>query len=336
MIVRIISLLGRACLALIIMLGSAWMAGAIWHQAPGPQALHIILAAIAILLALAAIVGVFRRRWRMPAAFLAALTLSLIWWSTIAPSNDRIWSPEMARNLTYQRDGDIITISNVRNFYWTSISEAQENWETRSYDLTRVTGIDVYSLYWMGPAIGHTYFSFTFEGGEALSFSVEIRKELGEPYSPVAGFFKGFELAVLAGDERDFVGWRIYADGEDIQMFRTNATPAEARALLLALLDKANALAAQPEFYNTLTANCTTAVWSLTSALGAGLPLDSRVILSGYLPDYLYAQGRLDSSRPLTELRAAGNTIPRARAALQAGLEGTGFSTALRDGVPQP
>ena len=336
MIRQALLITGRVLLALVIALAAAWIAGALWYHGPNPQALKILVLIGAAGFALYAIVAIFRRRWRPLMAYGVAFGLALVWWTTILPSNDRVWSPEMAQSLTYERRGDIITVWNVRNFGWTSISSAQERWETRRYDLSKVRGIDVYSLYWMGPAIGHTYFSFTFEGGEALSFSVEIRKEKGEPYSPVAGFFKGFELAVLAGDERDFVGWRVYAEGEDIQLFRTNATPAESQALLLALLDKANALAAKPQFYNTLTANCTTAVWSLTSALGAGLPLDSRVILSGYLPDYLYDQGRLSRMLPLSELRARGDTIPRARAALAAGLEGAAFSNALRDGVPAP
>src|SRR6185295_19909845 len=136
--------------------------------------------------------------------------------------------------------------------------------------------------------------------GEALSLSVEIRKEKGEAYSPIGGFFKAYELAVLAGDERDFYGWRIFYPKEDLQLFHTRATPAESRMLLLKLLDFADEVAKTPTFYNTLTDNCTTEVWMLTETMGHDKPNDWRILASGYLPDFLYELGVLDSSRPLS------------------------------------
>ncbi len=319
---------------------AAWAAGALWHQAPRPEWARAALLAAGAALAVAACVGAARRRPGWPAAYAAAFAALLGWWTSLEPRLDRDWSPEMARTVTAEIAGDRLTVRDVRNFDWTSLDlpadDGARRWETRTYDLTRLRSVDVISLYWMGPAIGHTYFSFVFEDDEALAFSVEIRKERGEPYSPVAGFFKAYELAIVAGDERDLVGWRTFAPGESLQMFRTNATPAEARALLLAVLDLANALAREARFYDTLTANCTTTVWLLADALGDGLPFDWRVVLSGYLPDYLYDLGRLDGARPLAELRALGELQPRARAALAAGLSGPAFSRALRAGVPHP
>jgi hypothetical protein len=240
----------------------------------------------------------------------------------------------MAQLLTYERDGDALTVKNVRNFDWTGPKTANERWETRRYSLAQLRSVDVLSLYWKGPRIAHTYFSFVWLNGEALSLSVEIRKEGDETYSPVAGFFKAYELSILAGDERDFYGWRVHFPKEDIQLFRTRANSAEAGKLLIALLDAANERATTPEFYNTLTENCTTEVWMFTEAMGLGAPFDWRLFASGYLPDLLHDLKLLASSRPVEELREAGHIMPRVRSALDRGLTGAQFSNAIREGIP--
>jgi hypothetical protein len=138
----------------------------------------------------------------------------------------------------------------------------------------------------------------------------------------------------LAGDERDFYGWRVFYPKEDIQLFHTRATSEEARALLIKLLDAANDLAAHPTYYNTLTDNCTTETWMLTEAMGADHPIDSRMLLSGYLPDMLYDLKLIDTALPLSELREKGHIMGRAKSALDQGLTGVAFSNALREGIP--
>jgi hypothetical protein len=271
------------------------------------------------------------RPWLLYLVPLGALGL---YFASIEPRNDRDWSPEMTQLLTYNREGETIVVSNVRNFDWTGPMQATERWETRRYDLSKLRSVDVLSLYFMGETVAHTYFSFVWESGEALSLSVEIRKEKGETYSQVGGFFKAYELSILAGDERDFYGWRVHYPKEDIQLFHTRATPEQARVLLLKLLDEANKLAQQPTFYNTLTDNCTTETWMLTEAMGADHPIDARLLASGYLPDMLYDLKIIDTSHPLAELREAGHILPRAKTALDQGLTGGAFSNALREGVP--
>jgi hypothetical protein len=179
--------------------------GVIWFQGPSALALRVMMAAASLGLGVAILV-LFMRGYRaaillLPAAPFAFL---LLWFGAITPSNDRNWSPEMARTMTYTIRGDTIVVSNVRNFRWTGPATAEPNWETRTYDLNTLANVDVLSLYWKGPEIAHTYFSFVWASGEALSISVEIRKEKDEAYSAIGGFFKAYELAVLAGDERDF------------------------------------------------------------------------------------------------------------------------------------
>ena len=46
-----------------------------------------------------------------------------------------------------------------------------------------------------------------------------------------------------------------------------------------------------PRFYNTLTANCTNLVFDMVRAIHPGVPIDARVLLAGYLPNYAYDLG---------------------------------------------
>lgn len=328
---RVLHILLIAALAI----AAAFAAGVIWYHAPTGKLVNGVLALAWAAFAITGVVVFARQRdWRAVAALAFPFAAILTWFILIEPTNDRVWSPEMARLLTYTRDGDTITVESVRNFNWTGPKTADEHWETRRYALSDLQTVDVLSLYWKGPRVAHTYFSFVWKNGEALSLSVEIRKEVDENYSPVAGFFKAYELSILAGDERDFYGWRVFFPKEDIQLFRSRATPNESAKLLIALLDNANALAARPEFYNTLTENCTTEVWMLTDALGLGKPMDWRLFASGYMPDFLYDLEVLNTAQPLAELRAKGHILPAAREALAQGLTGPEFSRALRRGIP--
>jgi hypothetical protein len=325
----------RAPVVLLLALVSAFSAGIVWYHAPADTLPRAILALAWFVFALTCAVEFIRKwDWRALAALAPPLAIVLTWFILIEPTNNRVWSPEMAQLLTYTRDGDTITIKNVRNFNWTGADTANEKWETRRYALSELEYVDVLSLYWKGPRVAHTYFSFVWANGEALSLSVEIRKEVDENYSPVAGFFKAYELSILAGDERDFYGWRIHFPKEDLQRFRTRADTVEAGKLLVTLLEAANDLAAHPEFYNTLTENCTTEVWMLTDALASGEPLDWRMFASGYLPDFLYDLKILDTTRPLAELRDRAHTMPAVRKAMREGLTGAAFSTAIRNDTP--
>jgi hypothetical protein len=317
--------------AIVLMaLAAIFCAGILWYHFPAPSFLNAILVFGWLFFVAVAALAFNRKDYRGIAIFGAAFAGFMIWFALLSPSNDRAWSPEMAETLSYTREGDTITLKNVRNFDWTGPETANEKWETRTYDLNGLQAVDVLSLYWKGDSVAHTYFSFVWNDGEALSLSVEIRKEKGETYSPFAGFFKAYELAILAGDERDFYGWRVHYPKEDIQIFRTRATPEEARTLLIKLLDLANQVAKEPTFYNTLIDNCTTEVWMLTDTLGKDKPFDWRIFSSGYLPDFLYDLEILDTSRPLQSLRDEGHILPRAREAIEQGLTGPEFSRALR------
>jgi hypothetical protein len=186
--------------------------------------------------------------------------------------------------------------------------------------------------YWMGEAIAHTIVSFGFDDGARLAFSIETRKESHEQFSSIAGFFKQYELAIVAADERDVVRVRSNIRAEDVRIYRLRMSPENAQILLREYLAKARGRAARPRFYNTLISNCTTLVFYMVRAIHPGLPLDPRVIFAGYLPDYAFAVGDTDTSISFEKLRELSRIHDKA---LSADAD-PNFSTKIREGIPFP
>src|SRR5690606_20757462 len=108
------------------------------------------------------------------------------------------------------------------NFDWRTETDYTPRWETRRYDLDRLATVDLVLSYWGSPAIAHTLVSFGFDDGEHIVFSVEIRKERDEVFSEVGGFFKQFEMSVVAADERDIVQVRTGVRGEDVFLYNVD------------------------------------------------------------------------------------------------------------------
>ena len=137
-------------------------------------------------------------------------------------------------------------VKNVRNFTWRSDTDFDQRWEERTYHLSHVSDVDLIMSYWGGEAIAHTIVSFGFDDVPRLAFSIETRKESHESYSSIAGFFKQYELAIVAADERDVVRVRSNIRGEDVRICRLPMTPANAQLLLREYVKDVNDLAREP------------------------------------------------------------------------------------------
>ena len=266
-------------------------------------------------------------------ALLAAVALAWLGFALVVqPSNERHWAPEQARMPKAEVDGEALRIADVRNARYRSTTDVDLHWETRDYRLHDVASawfiVEPFAD-WRGPA--HTFVSFGFRDGRHLAISAEVRKEVGESYSPLAGLFRQYELMLVLGDERDLIGLRAAHRRDAVYLYRLKASPDEARALLLALLDRANALAERPAFYNTLTANCTTTIVDAVDALAPGtIPLSWRTRLPGYSDDLAFDLGLIDTGLPRDRYREAHRIDGLARDAEAAGLEGEAYSSAIR------
>ena len=93
-------------------------------------------------------------------------------------------------------------------------------------------------------------------------------------------------------------------------------------------MDKINALKACPEFYNSLITNCSTNIWQNTRVIPNHLPFSWKILLSGYIPEYLYEMKVLDERLPFPELKRLAHINARAQAADSA----ADFSRRIREG----
>jgi hypothetical protein len=310
---------------------AGWTATALWFQAPGGPLLRGAFIAAWLIFALAALMALHRGHGKFALlAFALALGGVLLWWHTLRPSNDRSWADDVARISWGEVHGDQVTLHNVRNFDWRSATDYTQRWETRSYDLRRLQSLDMITSYWAGPAIAHVLLSFGFDDGQYLVFSVEIRRQKNQEFSEIGGFFKEFALSVIAADERDVIRVRTNIRGEDDYLYRIRLPAQDIRLLFLSYISQANELLQTPRFYNTITVNCTTLIYRMMERIVGKLPLSYRLLLSGYLPGYVYSVGGLDQRYTLEQLRTLGRITQRA----QASDRSESFSQDIRRGIP--
>ncbi len=189
---------------------------------------------------------------------LCGFAIVIFWFLLIQPSNDRDWQPDVARLSRAEIDGDRITVHNIRNFDYRSETDYTPAYYDKCFELDKLEAVDVIAVYWMGPAIAHVFLSFGFSGGDHLAISIEARKEKGEGYSTIKGFFRQYELYYVVADERDVIRLRTnyrHDPSEDVYVYHTHGPIENGRRLFLSYMGQINALKARPEFYNTLTTN---------------------------------------------------------------------------------
>ncbi len=271
-----------------------------------------------------------RPRSRGILAFFALFALLVAWWLTIPPSNNRDWQPDLKSLPWAEIAGDRVTIHNIRNCDYRSESDFTCHYYDRSFDLRRLKTLDLFMVYWGSPFIAHTMLSFGFEGEGYVCLSIETRKEIGEEYSTIKGFFKQYELTYIVADERDVVRLRTNFRKEDVYLYPLKATPEFIRHVLLDYLKEVNSLHDRPQWYNAFTSNCT------TSILGHVIPytkknlVDWRIIVNGFLGEMLYEQGSVDQSLPFAELKQRSHVNSKAQAADK----DAAFSRRIRDALP--
>ena len=301
--------------ALLALVSGAWGALALWYLLPGHAAMRTAGAAAWCVLVLGLFVlAIGRRTWWPLAGYVVLYALLLAWWSSIRPTGQADWADDVARVLTAEVHGNVVVLHNVRDFAWRSNDDYDARWETRSYDLDRLVSADAVLSHWGSPAIAHAMISFGFDDGRHLVFSMEIRKRRGQRFSSIGGFFKDFETTLIAAPESDLIRVRTNVRGEDDYLYPLDLRHATLRKLFLAYVQTADRLAAQPEFYNTVTANCASSVFRMARQLDPKLPLDKRLLLTGYLPSYLYQIGMLDHRLTLAQWNARARITERARA----------------------
>jgi hypothetical protein len=306
---------------------AAWAFGAIYFDFPTSGRLAALLF---VLLLLAAIAFVRGKLLKLAIVF-GAFVLVASWWLTLKPSNNRHWQPDVARTAWAQIDGDEVTVHNVRNCEYRTNTDFTPHWETRTVRLSQITGMDVAINYWGSPWISHPIVSFLFADALPLCFSIETRKTIGQNYSTLGGLYRQYTLIYIVADERDSIRLRSNFRHEDVYLYHTLASPAQARERFLEYIKAMNALRDHARWYNQITANCTTSIRTQRS-VNERAPWDWRMLINGKADELLYERHAIATGGlPFSELKQRSLINKRARAADQ----DPGFSRLIRADLPQ-
>ena len=220
----------KVSLLVLTLIGTTvWAVLAVYFGDSHSSIVQTCIAAVFGLFGLVTLVSLGFARWRK--RFLVAYSILFVailsWWLfAIKPSNERQWQPDLAKLPYATVDGDIVTVHNIRNFDYRSEFDFSPAYYTKTYDLKKLEGVDLFAVYWMGPAIAHTIMSFNFGDKDYLAVSIEARKELNEGYSTIKGFFRQYELTYIVADERDVIRLRTnYRKDppEDVYLYRLQA-----------------------------------------------------------------------------------------------------------------
>jgi hypothetical protein len=294
----------KGVILLVLLLAWSWGCLALFYSGPGPEWARTIYAVLfCVLLPASFLVG--RSFLKGLLCCLALFAIHITWWQTLQSTNQKDWAADVAHISHGEISENSLTMYNVRNFRYIDDKISEERWETRTYDLNKVQGLDLFLSYWGSDHIAHTILSWDFGGDQHLAISIETRKDTSQEYSAIKGFFKQFELSYVAADERDIIRLRTNYRKERVYVYRLKESAERARALLENYLAEMNKLVTEPEFYNALTRNCTTTIHLHANAAspGARTPMDWRILASGHVDELLYERGMVAQNLAFSELR---------------------------------
>src|SRR5262245_3871837 len=325
---RVIKFIGWTFAWLVAFVCATWAFGALYFDFPKAGT----FAAIAFVVAMLAAVIFVRGKLLKLAIVLGAFAIVVAWWLTLKPSDDEAWQSDVAQTAWADINGDEVTIHNVRNCDYRTDTDFTPRWETRTVRLSQMTGMDIAIDYWGSPWISHPIISFQFADALPLCFSIETRKTMGQRYSAIRGFYRQYTLVYIASDERDVMRVRTnYRHREDLYLYRTLASPEQARARFLEYINAMNQLHENPRWYNAVTSNCKTAIRAQRGA-NKRAPWDWRMLINGEADKMLYERHAIASGGlPFAELKPRSLINERARAADQ----DPNFSRFIREALPE-
>ena len=222
-----------------------------------------------------------------------ALCLIIIRHLMLKPSNNRSWVNDNDRLANAEFDGDYVTIKNIRDFNWRSTRDYDEKWIEKKFNLTEVSKI-WFVLEYFDPKkrqMAHTILGFEFDDGSRICCSIEVRREKGEKYHPIRGFFRQYELIYVWATESDAIGVRTRCRKKSVtHLFEAVVLgPGNERKMLESYLKRTNKLYEKPEWYNTITNTCTTNIVNHVNEVYPGrVPKAISIFLPGLSPKLLY------------------------------------------------
>jgi hypothetical protein len=221
-------------------------------------------------------------------------------------TDSKIFRSDLAVMPFADMDDERITIRYVRDCRYRS----EADYDVRYYDLgfrrEDVKSVDFIVVpFKETELLAHTMFSFGLADGRHFVISVEARLGADETYTAVAGAGRRYPLMYVIGDERDLILLRTAVRDVEVFLYKGKATPEQAQKLLVSMLNRANKLYREPEFYDTLTNNCTTNLVRHINEIRPGrIPYQLRVLFPGHSDRMAYDLGLLEIEGPFEYARA--------------------------------
>lgn len=306
---------GRAIILVVLLVASVWAAAALFFD------IRIAWLRIPclILYAGSALAALFygQHFWRRIGFGFLCFGLVLAWWLTLKPPQQADWQADVSRTAWGDVSGDTVVLHNLRLCDYRAEFDYTCQWQTREVNLGDLRGVDLFLDYWGSPWIAHTILSFDFGNNNRVAYSIEARKKVGQQYSAIRGFFRQFTLISIVSDERDVVRLRTnYRKDENLYLYHTTATRPFARELFLDYVGLTNDLHDHPKWYNAVTNNCTTEIFTLESMRSQ--PRSWAILFNGKADEMEYRLGHLATNGlSFEELKRQAYINPAAKAADQ-------------------
>jgi hypothetical protein len=261
-----------------------------------------------------------RRWWKQVLAGLLIILAGLLLWQATKPiPTTGDWQTPLAILSTASFNGDLVTIKNVRDFRYHGSEDEKDlvpHYYDKTYDLSKLKRVWFVSDPFKETSLAaHTFLSFEFENGDYLSISIEARKLKGQTYSIFRGLFRTYPIMYIAADERDTIMVRANVRKDTVELYPVKTE--KARALLVDMLEEMNALVEKPEWYNTITDNCTSRIGWHVNRVSPGRipPFPWQGSVSGFADGFALEHGLLDTDLPLDEARKKYDITARSQAA---------------------
>lgn len=250
----------------------------------------------------------------------------------VAPSQHRDWEPLYSVLPTAEFQGSRVNVHNVRYCKYIDADTYVPDWYDKTFDVRDIRAVDFVLMPFPGnPALAHTQISFEIAAPNApvdyLVVSAEVRKEKGETYGPIKGSTRQFELTYVVADERDSILSQTNFKDRDVYLYRSTATPEQSQRLFMDVMSRVNGLAAKPEFYDTLTNNCTTNIVEHVNRIQPRrVTYDYRVLLPGLSDKLAYDQNLIVRHGSFEQTKTSAYVNPKA----QEYADRENFSTLIR------
>lgn len=222
------------------------------------------------------------------------------------PSNDRAWNDDQKILPFAEINNNLVSVHTIRNFTYASTTSYTENYYDKTFDVNTIKNIWYIVEPFEGvPGSAHTFLSFEFENNQFLAISIEIRKEKGESFNPIKGIFNQYELTYVVADENDVIKLRTNYRKDLVYLYPTKSTKEATQKIFLDMLQRANTLKNKPEFYNTITNNCTTNIVKHINTISPkSIPFFTlQAIFPAYSDKLAYNLGLLNTTLPFNDIR---------------------------------